>query len=46
MKLMILASNKAKAAFFWLTMTGLSVAAYFGYRCPAPGCPCCKMVGK
>ena len=45
MNLLTLAA-RAKATWIWVAMTGLSVAAYFGYRCPAPGCPCCKMVGK
>lgn len=45
MKLQTL-SVKAKAILVWVTMTAISVATYFGWRCPAPGCPCCKMVGK
>jgi hypothetical protein len=35
-----------KAAILWVSVTAFTVAAYFGFRCPAPGCPCCKMVGK
>lgn len=25
---------------------GLAVAAYFGFRCPAQGCPACRLVGR
>ena len=37
---------KFKATLLWATMTALSIATYVGYRCPAPGCPGCKLVGK
>jgi hypothetical protein len=37
---------KIQAALLWLTTFALSLAAHFGYRCPAPGCPCCKIVGE
>jgi hypothetical protein len=29
-----------------LAGTALAVAAFFGYKCPAQGCPACKIVGK
>jgi hypothetical protein len=37
---------KVKTFLFRLTVLALSAAAAFGFRCPAPGCPCCKLVGK
>lgn len=35
-----------KSALLTAGMAAFSIAAYFGFRCPAPGCPCCKIVGK
>ena len=28
-----------------LLTTAFAVAAYFGFRCPAQGCPACRMAG-
>lgn len=39
-------AQKAKVVLFWAAGLALTVCAFFGYRCPAQGCPACKMVGK
>jgi len=31
---------------FWIGTAVLTVASFFGYRCPAQGCPACKLLGK
>lgn len=40
---------KRLSAMKWVLLqilaAGLAVAASFGYRCPAQGCPACRMVG-
>jgi hypothetical protein len=38
--------QKVIAVAFWAGSLALSIAAMFGYRCPAQGCPACKMMGK
>lgn len=38
--------HRAKAILLGMGMTAFTIAAYFGFRCPAPGCPGCKIVGK
>jgi len=38
--------TKAKAWLFWVAGVAFTVGAFFGFRCPAQGCPACKMVGK
>ncbi len=38
--------TKAKVLLFWIGGLAFSVAAFFGFRCPAQGCPACKIVGK
>lgn len=37
---------KLKLSLFGIACAAFSVAACFGFRCPAPGCPACKVVGK
>lgn len=37
---------KIKNMLLWLGVTAFSIAASFGFRCPAEGCPCCKALGK
>lgn len=38
--------TKVMAGLFWVGGLALSIAALFGGRCPAQGCPACKIVGK
>lgn len=38
--------EKMKMVLFWAVSVALPVVTYFGFRCPAPGCPGCKLVGK
>ncbi len=38
--------HKAMAWTLRLGYLVLALASYFGYRCPAQGCPCCKLFGK
>jgi hypothetical protein len=35
-----------KRLIFRVTYLILAIYAYFGGRCPAQGCPACKLVGK
>ncbi len=39
-------TTKTKAILLRLVYGALAVYAYFGGRCPAQGCPACRMVGK
>lgn len=38
--------SKLVVGVYWIAGLALSVAALCGYKCPAQGCPACKMVGK
>jgi hypothetical protein len=38
--------SKVMVSLYWIAGLALSAAALFGYKCPAQGCPACKMVGK
>ncbi len=35
-----------KLGFVQVVAWGLAAAAFFGFRCPAQGCPACKMLGQ
>ena len=37
---------KMKMIALRVAYCALAVVAYFGGRCPAQGCPACKLVGK
>lgn len=38
--------TKALTGLFWIGGLALSLLTLFGGRCPAQGCPACKIVGK
>jgi hypothetical protein len=38
--------TKVMALAMRVSAAALAVAVLFGYRCPAQGCPACKIVGK
>lgn len=35
-----------KAILLQVAAAAFTVAAYFGFRCPAQGCPGCRLMGK
>lgn len=37
--------NRIKVLGISLFTSALVIAAIFGYRCPAQGCPACRIVG-
>jgi len=43
---MVRVKSKVMVTLYWIAGLALSAAALFGYKCPAHGCPACKMVGK
>lgn len=43
---MTLLKTKVLTGMFWIGGLVLSLLTLFGGRCPAEGCPACKMVGK
>lgn len=38
--------NKTMGLFLRVGYLFLALYAYFGGRCPAQGCPACKLIGK
>ena len=38
--------SRAKHIFIRVIVSLTAIAAMFGFRCPAEGCPACKMLGK
>jgi len=43
---MIKTIQRLKWPFVHVLAAALALAALFGYRCPAQGCPLCKIVGQ
>ena len=37
---------KILTTLLWIGTAALTIATFFGFRCPAQGCPACKMLGK
>ncbi|MEP6756506.1 MAG: hypothetical protein ABJA67_13455 [Chthonomonadales bacterium] len=39
-------NTRMMALMFWVAGAAVSIFALFGNKCPAEGCPACKLVGK